>query len=626
MGKKHAGIKHVVVVMLENRSYDNILGGLYLGGNTPPAGQSDLEGLTGAESNELSTGHQSSTYTVANQTKDTSTGALLSPSYPATCIPLVDPGEIFADMSQQILNWTKEPSSNPYTSYSRDTPGLMAGFVNNYYDPVGAVGASNLQDVMNYFSALQLPVTAFLARYYAVCDDWYSSVPTQTFTNRVFALCAAPAIGIEEASFEQKIYSWVDDIQYLNAKANYELPSLLSVLDAVMPNRSDAPAPPYWKVYFHDYSIAMNTLPYVASVAETNVNGNVFTFDNSDWGIDSSGVANLPPGVGEATTTFLEDAASGNLPMFSFVEPRYSNNTANVSLPPNSNHPGASNFGFFTATVGVTNDNPPIDVCSGEYFLMQVYNALRNGPAWDETLLIVTYDEPGGTYDSKPPHPAAAPASFNLPWPSKSQPPSFWPNIPAAEDAASKPPYGFGFDVLGGRVPALVISRYTNAGSRIHHHHHDGRHFDHTSIIRTVWDLFDLSSDAGASSLTARDAAAASLLHDLETDAVNTTGPFGGVILTSPGSFMFDGTGSQLLLAATGDDASLTLTAAVKQLNDDKQPWLTVTPVTDASLPNAWTISASSDHFIVPGLKDGTLTISATGYDDVTIPVTMLTA
>ena len=40
-------IKHIVVVMLENRSYDNILGGLYIDGGAPP-GQTGLNGLTGS--------------------------------------------------------------------------------------------------------------------------------------------------------------------------------------------------------------------------------------------------------------------------------------------------------------------------------------------------------------------------------------------------------------------------------------------------------------------------------------------------------------------------------------------------------------------------------------------------
>src|SRR5262245_10916949 len=209
---------NVVVVMLENRSYDNILGGLYLG-TTPPPGQTDLTGLTGTESNQ----YGSDTYTVQNQTATTTLDS--KTTYPPTCIPLADPGEVFPDMAQQILNWSTAPTSNPYAGYDRDAPGLMGGFVANYADQ-HLLSNDNLQDVMNYFSAAQFPVTAFLARNFAVCDDWYASVPTQTYTNRVFALCAAPAIGIENASIGQKIYSWVDDAQYVDATANYELPSL----------------------------------------------------------------------------------------------------------------------------------------------------------------------------------------------------------------------------------------------------------------------------------------------------------------------------------------------------------------------------------------------------------------
>jgi hypothetical protein len=67
-----APIKNVVVVMFENRSYDNVLGWLYNASNQPPyqtapPGQADLDGLTGNESNP-DPNHQGQTISVANQT------------------------------------------------------------------------------------------------------------------------------------------------------------------------------------------------------------------------------------------------------------------------------------------------------------------------------------------------------------------------------------------------------------------------------------------------------------------------------------------------------------------------------------------------------------------------------
>jgi phospholipase C len=93
---------------------------------------------------------------------------------------------------------------------------------------------------MNYFTGAQLPVTSFLARNYAVCDDWWSSVPTQMFANRVFALWAAPGIGVEKNG-DGTAYSRVDDLQYVRASSRWPLPSILSRLDDVLSKRK-APA------------------------------------------------------------------------------------------------------------------------------------------------------------------------------------------------------------------------------------------------------------------------------------------------------------------------------------------------------------------------------------------------
>jgi phospholipase C len=51
-----SSVEHVVVLMLENRSFDHMLGFLYSdSGNVSPAGQ-PYEGLTGSESNPAPSG------------------------------------------------------------------------------------------------------------------------------------------------------------------------------------------------------------------------------------------------------------------------------------------------------------------------------------------------------------------------------------------------------------------------------------------------------------------------------------------------------------------------------------------------------------------------------------------
>ncbi len=587
-------LTNVVVVMLENRSYDNVLGWLYGSGNAypydkPPAGQSSLNGLTGTESNP-NPFDGGNPQTVLNQGSTQIGGQ--GQTYPGTTIPAIDPGETFHDMAQQILGLPGVPQSAPYTNYSPSASGLMQGFMNSYRLAGKNMTANNVQDVMNYLTPAQLPVSAFLANRYAVCDQWFASVPTQTFTNRLFAFCAAPGVITDLLGRRTSI---VDDDNYpfgletLLPKSNMvELPSICSQLDAVL---SQGPtAGPYWKVYFHDYSIAVLTIPYIANAAQSASNQNVSTFDNSDWG------EQLPKQVAALPSTFVTDVNNGTLPPFSFIEPRYSKNFAPTHLPPNCNHPGPGNYGLFTKSEP---SDQPIDATGGELLLMQVYNLLQQSGSWDTTLLIVTYDEHGGVFDHVPP-PLATPPG---------------PGIPEASSDFDSAANGFGYTLLGGRVPAILVSPAIASGSTVR----ASSAFDHTSIIKTVWDAFGLSG-GGATSLTARDAAAPSLVPFLSPGAQSTTEAFSGTIVVSPSALVIDGSVSfapgENLLACAGLDVTLTATAQ----SDDS--WLSVT--TSVGTANTLAIHASIDlSGLGHGTYTGTIQISGPGVSTVTVPVTL---
>ena len=99
--------------------------------------------------------------------------------------------------------------------------------------------------------------------------------------------------------------------------------------------------------------------------------------------------ANYPDTVNAPETCFGKfadfqaDAAAGTLPAYSFLEPSWGSTG-------NSQHPN-------------------YDVALGEVLIQQVYEALRDGPGWNQTLLIITYDEHGGCYDHVPPPSGATP-------------------------------------------------------------------------------------------------------------------------------------------------------------------------------------------------------------------------
>ncbi len=167
-----AGIDHVVVLMLENRSFDNILGHLY--------------GLSGSSSNTLrdSDGHETRVPAWTSQSTD----------FPSMITPDPDPGEAFVDMNQQIFGLVDRPSTNTSPTEPGEL-GPMGGFVQNYEVLLqgGESGDTSdasdtpLKSIMNFFSAEQVPVSSQLAQTFRVVDTYHASAPCQTMPNRTFA-------------------------------------------------------------------------------------------------------------------------------------------------------------------------------------------------------------------------------------------------------------------------------------------------------------------------------------------------------------------------------------------------------------------------------------------------------
>jgi serralysin len=139
---------------------------------------------------------------------------------------------------------------------------------------------------------------------------------------------------------------------------------------------------------------------------------------------------------------------SGTLPSYSFIEPRF--------------------FDFLG--LKANDQHPPHDVSLGEHLIADVYDTLRNSPAWPHTLLVVTYDEHGGLYDHVLPPASSSP------------------------DGLSSADPVFDFRRLGLRVPTIIVSPFTAKGVLDH------AVYDHSSVPATLKELFDLPTF-----LTARD-------------------------------------------------------------------------------------------------------------------------
>ena len=145
-------LKHIVFLMMENRSFDHMLGFLQ-----SPAYK--INGLGGNETNDDSTGEP------IKVSDDAIFFGDLTP----------DPGHSHFDVMQQLFD-----GADPATSQPTNT-----GFVKNYQNHTNDVGKS--ARIMKCFSKGKLPILSQLAQQFCVCDNWFSSVPGPTFPNRAFA-------------------------------------------------------------------------------------------------------------------------------------------------------------------------------------------------------------------------------------------------------------------------------------------------------------------------------------------------------------------------------------------------------------------------------------------------------
>jgi phospholipase C len=181
---------------------------------------------------------------------------------------------------------------------------------------------------------------------------------------------------------------------------------------------------------------------------------------------------------------FHDDAAKGNLPDYAFIEPRmvFDHN----DMHPPVVHPSKDSSDPETPKMASAFS----DMRAGEQLLGEVYTAVKNGASPTgsnamNTVLLVTFDEHGGLYDHVAP-PTAVP--------------------PAKNTAEGE--MGFTFDRLGLRVPTIVVSAYTKAGTVVNDEMHHG------SLAKTIAELH------GIDPLTERDASATPIFN-----AVNLTKP-----------------------------------------------------------------------------------------------------
>jgi phospholipase C len=420
-------LDHVVVIMFENRSLDNLLGRLY-----QPGEVKSFEGVLGKNlSNSIpdwaehGADRKSVPYGVA-KTMDT---------------PNPDSGEEYPHINTQVFGLIDPPANRaaslakmtaPYNAPSGpNARPTMDGFVADYISMfTSEMGRQPTYDeyaqIMTGHTPEQMPVISTLAKGFATFDHWFCEVPSQTFPNRSFFHAATSSGYVVNTSPPDSfpVHNTAETIfERLEAKGLT------------------------WRVYCDPPTPLAFTALIHASRLRSRFATNFVTTDQ-----------------------FLEDAAKGELPTYSFIEPNFIHGH-------NDMHPA-----FSALTPGMSFD-PPSSLLGGDALLAKIYNAIRSsasdrGSNVFNTLLMVNFDEAGGTYDHVPP-PAAAPPD---------------PSAPAGQ-------MGFTFNRSGIRVPAIAISPWIAERTVV------SDEYRHTSVIRTLRGRWSLGAPLTGRDATARDIA-----------------------------------------------------------------------------------------------------------------------
>jgi phospholipase C len=351
---------HVVSVMFENRTFDNLLGRLY-----QPGEVASFEGVIGKDL----------TNPVPEWAED---GAHKVVPYQVAWTmdaPNPDSGEEFSHVNTQLFGTIDPPSNRGVLAGRMGAPfnapadpgavPTMDGFVADYISAFTAeIGRQPLYEeyaqIMTGYTPEQVPVISAIARGFATFDHWHCEVPSQTFTNRSFYHAASSS-------------GFVVNEPYENFLFRNEAETIFERLEA-------AGLP--WRVYVDP------GMPF--SVTGIIHRPRLRPFFASHF---------------SRLEDFFDDAEHGTLPAYAFVEP-------NLLHSHNDYHPA------YNALFQGLSADPPSSVLGGEELLARVYTAVRasssaSGSNFANTLLMVSFDEHGGNYDhvvpprADPPDPTA---------------------------------------------------------------------------------------------------------------------------------------------------------------------------------------------------------------------------
>lgn len=324
MKKRHSfgKIANVFVLMLENHSFDNIFA------------RSGINGITVAPQG-ASNSYNGTDYPVTSDAP--------------TSMP-TDPGHEFFDVVEQLGGAGASFVTPNYP------PVNNSGFVSNYATTTSEGNPPKEADrrmIMACFDTRsQLPTIYSLAREFAICDQWFSSMPGPTWPNRYF-VHGSSSSGLDHSpdKFDMAATESLSGFSFKNG----------SIFDALKNHEQS------FRIVMDEDGPIGGSVPQV-----TSLQGLLWPF-----AVDS-----------------LQDftkALQGYYPAtYTFIEPNYGDASSGTYRKGSSQH-------------------PKDDTARGEKLINQIYEAIRNSPLWESSMFVIVYDEHGGFYDSVEPLAATPP-------------------------------------------------------------------------------------------------------------------------------------------------------------------------------------------------------------------------
>lgn len=365
-------IKTVVILVLENRSFDNICG--FFDYKPSINGVKKQPHCNSLRKNNT----HSETFCTNNN---------------ATLVFPDNPSHEFDQITKQIYG-TSQPALG--------SPPAMSGFIEERNGRIPGLTSTDLDRLFQCYDPSKLPVLYTLAKEFVLFDRWFASVPSCTLPNRAF-VHAHTSNGVTRNFGLTPVTGWPNK----------------SIWDILDQHRIS------WANYFQE----VPTLTLFKSLRTFSHWSNFKYYWNH----------------------FEQDAASGNLPSVSFVDPIY---------------------GYLPFFRGKNNDgHGPTDFHRTEVMLKQMYDTLRKSPQWDNMLWVITFDEHGG-------------------FPDHVSPPE---GVPSPDNA--KGSNGFAFDRLGVRVPTILVSPWLKRGLVVHDEGFSpfsNSEYEHSSIGATLFKLLNI--------------------------------------------------------------------------------------------------------------------------------------